>query len=695
MADLLAIVSKSVFEKEARLDGVILDVGGVFSTERYRSKNKKLAKLAEGGSLFLVTVRPGDVLWLVAVLVNPSHDDDGWLAVANTTAIREISGAIPKLKFTTGAGITAAKGRLGMSLQTPRELTAEDVMLLKGTPSKGSKAAKATKPPVAKVAKKPKVGKAENTHPADPLSLTGLLARWEETRSPIVAEAIARVGKASESADANALRKRSKIPQDEWLELKATVSLEDRGALLATLLDTTSAKVKERIAALDVWGQDPRICDALHNIVQTIPWTSAGTRAVWTLIFKRLRAYADPRTEKVARDFDQTAIASSWTGPRGPAEWMGTRLTKLAEQIKKSGPAKKLAGAELEAIEKLTAGAPTTANDKDVTVLMAEVLANPDNDDSRLVLADALLIDGDPRGELIVTQHKNASGSGDRDSRALEKELLKVHSDSLIGPMARWVRKKGRRFRLGFLEECNFKENVHGTGVDELAKSSMLATLRVVAAPTEVLALPNLVHLEEMHVLPAWQNPELDDVLHVDRSLAVRHLRVRLEDRHLTLFNENPALKNLITLGLVAELPTIGKLLRTSIANQLETLYIPALYNRSGLGQFTNVVELVGRTQIKRVGLCFSDQDNDWQFEVFAERTASAWTHAVCKPRLKTAMPSQVSTLLEIFSAAMNQSIKTVEVRSATPLRESTRTALEQVLITHCQDIALDFTIDS
>lgn len=125
----LAVVAKAVFEKDARG----LGIGDVWATSLYASQNPGLASLADGGALFLVTVRPGDQLWLVAVLESPKASKQGWSAAPNTTPIRDITSLIAKLAFTTGKGITAAPGKLGMSLQTPRQLTAADEAALRGT----------------------------------------------------------------------------------------------------------------------------------------------------------------------------------------------------------------------------------------------------------------------------------------------------------------------------------------------------------------------------------------------------------------------------------------------------------------------------------------------------------------------------------------------------------------------------------
>lgn len=139
MASVMAIVSKALFEKMVPED---VEPGTVVDIDRYKSSNKAFEGLEDGGAIFLVTVRPpNETLWLVGVLEDPKRKGDDWIAASNTTPITDITAAIKKLEFESGTGIKAKKGALGMSLQTPRVLTEDDVKLLRGmTPkSKGGK----------------------------------------------------------------------------------------------------------------------------------------------------------------------------------------------------------------------------------------------------------------------------------------------------------------------------------------------------------------------------------------------------------------------------------------------------------------------------------------------------------------------------------------------------------------------------
>jgi len=129
MPDLIAIIAKGVFEQDARKNGKLLGLGDVLALDRYNSKNKALAPLAQGGRLVLVTVRPpNERLWLVAILDNPTFGADMWRAKApNSAPITDISKLRKTIKTASGKGLSQDKGALGMSLQTPRALAPEDM----------------------------------------------------------------------------------------------------------------------------------------------------------------------------------------------------------------------------------------------------------------------------------------------------------------------------------------------------------------------------------------------------------------------------------------------------------------------------------------------------------------------------------------------------------------------------------------
>jgi hypothetical protein len=143
---ILAIVSKAEFEKAL----VSPTVGDLWKLTTYASINPALASLRQGGDLYLVTVRPGDQLWLAAVLRSPNKDGKGWTARPNTVPLVKATSIVNKLRFTSGKGLAFAPGKLGMSLQTPRQLTDEDVAHFEKLIAPTGAGAKATKAKAAK-----------------------------------------------------------------------------------------------------------------------------------------------------------------------------------------------------------------------------------------------------------------------------------------------------------------------------------------------------------------------------------------------------------------------------------------------------------------------------------------------------------------------------------------------------------------
>lgn len=130
MASVLALISKTVFSK---LLGhpVRYRLGDVIPLDRYTSKHAAFDQLADGDSIFLVTVRPKGLL-VVAILDHPKRRGEALVGATNTTPLAFITDQLPAIRLADGKGITATLDKLGMSLQTPRVLADEDVVLLRG-----------------------------------------------------------------------------------------------------------------------------------------------------------------------------------------------------------------------------------------------------------------------------------------------------------------------------------------------------------------------------------------------------------------------------------------------------------------------------------------------------------------------------------------------------------------------------------
>jgi uncharacterized protein (TIGR02996 family) len=318
MPDVMAIVSKAVFEQTTKRGGGG-DVGSVLPLDRYSSTHKALSPLAGGGALFLVTVRPPDEkLWLVAVLEGPELRSDGWYAAPNTVPIADVSAVRAKLRFTTGTGIQAAKGALGMSLQTPRALTPDDAALLRSASGakasgSGSKKSKATATPAKAAAPLPdpappaRAGrKAEAATATTPKSAGGAealraavasrdgkgallagLAFWRAQRSPKLADLVDAISARVSGAPITEER--------EWANVARKKDPMDLGRLLTGVPSLPVSFLPSAAEWLAELPDDPRLARAVATWAVDPPTTSSSTYPFWTRMLERVAAIGDVR----------------------------------------------------------------------------------------------------------------------------------------------------------------------------------------------------------------------------------------------------------------------------------------------------------------------------------------------------------------------------------------------------------------
>ncbi len=126
---MMVLFSKKFFEErfpEVR-------VGDQVRLRSYEGRPRALMPLSGGGTLFIATVRPPEEqLWLVGELKNPKLGADGWVSSRwSKIPITDITELRNRIRFNTGKGISATSGKLAMSLQTPRALSDDDVILLR------------------------------------------------------------------------------------------------------------------------------------------------------------------------------------------------------------------------------------------------------------------------------------------------------------------------------------------------------------------------------------------------------------------------------------------------------------------------------------------------------------------------------------------------------------------------------------
>jgi hypothetical protein len=148
MASVLAIISKAAFGKLRTYDGGTPAVGQKIDIDRYDSTHPVLDAMKEKGALFLVTVAPGETLWLVAVLGAPSRSKGSWISKINLCPVVDLTPLCAEL------GLERGDGKLAMRLQTPRVLDQRVVEILTYVETQAGLAFARRKPYAVKVPKR-------------------------------------------------------------------------------------------------------------------------------------------------------------------------------------------------------------------------------------------------------------------------------------------------------------------------------------------------------------------------------------------------------------------------------------------------------------------------------------------------------------------------------------------------------------
>lgn len=237
--------------------------------------------------------------------------------------------------------------------------------------------------------------------------LQRLLSAWRERREPRVAALVERLSKRLtghlaplSSRDWNRVSMRRR-PLDLPRLLPWPLELADRA--LWYVLD-------QPLNDLSVWPADPRLTPMLLDL--------ARTRAVHENAFESLckvfRASADPRALEPLRALRPDLPAGS-----RQAMWLEGTLQVLASYV--PPPLDAESAARCEALEQALSAREATETDSSPTreALLARVYADPGDVSARLVLADHLLEQGVPLGELIALQCTKGSDTA-RVKRLLE-----------------------------------------------------------------------------------------------------------------------------------------------------------------------------------------------------------------------------------------------------------------------------------
>jgi len=248
-------------------------------------------------------------------------------------------------------------------------------------------------------------------------TLAWLAARWRDVRHPRIAALAEAVGAA---CDAEAAR--PPVTAGAWNAVLAQDDPLDFARLVAAIGDGGAGAAVMRVNRLAA-RDDPRFGCAMLALVERPPFSGAAGKGMFSALFEALVASRDHLAARRAQQLVGSYLgrAHNRTGM-----WITERLGRAAAQlaalpIPELTPEVEARCAELEAVYGIECVDAAPAVRRTLDELVAEVYADPDDDGARQVVADALLDQGDPRGEWIALDL--ARGALDREGRARHREL--------------------------------------------------------------------------------------------------------------------------------------------------------------------------------------------------------------------------------------------------------------------------------
>ncbi len=327
----------------------------------------------------------------------------------------------------------------------------------------------------------------------------------------------------------------------------------------------------ERLAALDRFLPDPRAAAPLLELAARAPFEAIDEAAAAAVYGPLVAALVRAGDVRVPARLEALAARPGWRTK--------TLRAYLAQAL--AGAARVLAAAERPlsppdsaAVERLLAelGAPrapvsprATDGPQSPEQVLAEVLARPDDRELRLVLGDLLLERGDPRGELIALQAKDARGEASLKERSRIQGLIRKHQRDWLGELS--LALCNVRFELGFPVAAEVRQGA--AAEDDVwaraAEDPGLATLRELRqgqASEELYARfvtsPALRRLEDVD-LPSRRL--LTTVCERGEPWSFRRLRLRRYARGaLDLIAASPSLPWLRELDVRASLDELARL---------------------------------------------------------------------------------------------------------------------------------------
>lgn len=302
-----------------------------------------------------------------------------------------------------------------------------------------------------------------------------------------------------------------------WLALAARGSSDDVPALLATPWSKKPRDAVKRLEVLARLGPDPRIVGALLELDTGARYpTGVGHlfwRAAYALMLRWGSAEAAARIPRDARAFPD---ASPWSGRR-----FVTIFEPLNVEWQDQWPVEpQLSADEVALLEKLEAR--VSPQQHLHGALVAAVYSSPDDDTPRLVLADALSEQGDPRGDFISLQFSHSRGELPMGERERMLRLLGASGRSWLDGLHTQVAPTSV-FHKGFAHEVRISTRQPDP---ELSAWSVVETIDAAAIATSLSDFLAHANTKRVHTLRSLRGTTLQELARKGSARRFRLLEV-------------------------------------------------------------------------------------------------------------------------------------------------------------------------
>lgn len=248
-------------------------------------------------------------------------------------------------------------------------------------------------------------------------SLTSLLQTWRDKRQPDIAHLAEALTNSLLAGNPRAALGASKKTADRaaWRAVESQYDPLDFPRLTAAARGGSQNDVHEQVQRLRAWNH-PSFAQGLLTLLKNPPYAGIKSRPLLESIFEALEDTQDVRLVKPARALAKRylSIVNSSTGG-----WIVSELERIAKAVASHEPPE-LSAAQRAEFEHIVQSLPskhrppTNAPEEsgyDIDALLAEVYRYPNDDEKRLALAEALVDEGDERGEFITLQIAATKGS--------------------------------------------------------------------------------------------------------------------------------------------------------------------------------------------------------------------------------------------------------------------------------------------